>query len=146
MTTAAEQAARYPYGNPEPPAPGRPLDCGHEWSPPEGGTGAAGYARTVTGRTVCYRCADEHEREAMRAAALAGEPFAAYLDSDGRTITTWTGGTLARVTDEVVRLAFGGRAEVTHIRANDPHGRHWYGKGSGRGMFIVIRPNKESTR
>lgn len=145
MTTAAENAARYPYGNPAPPAPGAPLDCGHNPSPPEGGTGAAGYARTTTGRTVCYPCATEHEREQMRAAALAGQPFAAYLSSDGREITTWTGGTLARVISERASgQGFG--TKITHIRAIDPHGRRWHGKGSGRGMFLTIRPTKERNR
>lgn len=145
MTTAAENAARYPYGNPAPPAPGAPLDCGHNPSPPEGGTGAAGYARTQTGRTVCYPCATEHAREQMRAAALAGQPFAAYLSSDGRRITTWTDATLAHVTAEWHSLAFG-HVEITHVCATDPHGRRWYGKGSGRGMFLTIRPTKETQR
>jgi hypothetical protein len=68
------------------------LECGHEPTPDAGcGTGYA--TDRETGRRSCYACSDNLEREAMGTA----ERFFAYLSSDGRTVTTWSGGKLGTI-------------------------------------------------
>lgn len=134
----------------------RNLACGHPPTPPTHfySTGVpitTGYARMHKGCTVpstgkriraggraCYSCTDECQRRDM---ALA-DVFLCYLASDGRTMTTWTGGQLARVTSETTSRTGWYRSRITHVRAVAPDGSVWYGKGAGRGMFIRIHRAK----
>ena len=96
--------------------------------------GGTGYAIARDCHFVCYDCADIRERADMATA----DRFAGYLASDGRTVTTWTGGMLATVTSERTRrVGFGGCR--VYIRATDRDGRKWYGNGTGRGMFMRLR-------
>ena len=131
-------------------------DCGKPIDRPEGTAVGTGYA-TVPGpsgklwdgnevandvRYVCYPCADVRERNDL-AALKPGEAFGAYLAADGKHLTTWTGGVLARITSETTsRTGFHG-TKLTHIQAVTPDGKRLHGKGSGRSMFIRIRAAKE---
>lgn len=126
------------------PKTGDILDCGHVnpgveaagWN----GWGPTGYARTPANFTMCYPCADVHDRAAM---ANANEHFG-YLSGDGKSITTWTGGHLARVTQHgKARLGFHG-SMIHAIRAVAPDGSQWYGRNGGEGMHIKIKRAKSS--
>lgn len=111
-------------------------DCGHTYPLPGPSGGASGYAVDVDGRTMCYGCSDSQAAATMNAAHDAGVPFTAYVSGDGRTITTWPGGVLARIT-----LAAASRdGRFVSYRATDADGRRWYGRGAGRGMVITLRP------
>lgn len=124
------------------------LDCGHMSTPSEY---TAGYARTPDERRICYSCADASEREALKTA----ERFTGYFvvpewgTKDGKlwhtitgsTITTWSGGLLARVTYfSRGRHNFGGF--LYRFRAIDVHGGRWYGTSPGPGMYARMRRAK----
>ncbi len=64
--------------------------------------------------------------------------YVCYLSSDGKTLTTWTGDELARVTRETSSRTGWQRSSMTHIRAVAPDGSQWHGKGAGRGMCLKI--------
>jgi hypothetical protein len=122
-------------------ANGRPVftaGCGHVVSVLVGiGTG---YARMADGSSLCYPCADEHERQAMRdAAATPGAAFLAYVSSDGKSLTTWPGGILANVTGHTVARTGWNRSQVHRWWAVSPDGAHWYGSNAGEGMCIAVR-------
>lgn len=122
------------------------LDCGHAPTPlgsATSGIGAPGFAeKTGTGDTMCYPCADAHERAVMRIA----QRVVAYISGDGSTVTTWTGGTLATV-DPADRRQRGqrqytpsGGSWTRHVwHATDPHGGRWYGVNDGPGMAVRLR-------
>ena len=102
-----------------------------------------GYAVTSDNRMTCYSCARARSIEALRDRSRS---FVAYISSDGRSITDWSGGMLARVTDS--RPCLLTRASHWHdrhsyrsIHAVDPHGGHWHGRGSP-GVCITLRPCK----
>jgi hypothetical protein len=70
------------------------------------------------------------------------KPFGCYLSQDGARLTSWKGNALATVTrSSESRTGFHG-SRLTHVHAIDVHGGHWFGKGSGRGMSIIIRACK----
>lgn len=107
-------------------------DCGHEAFSEGLGTG---YARTQDGRTLCYDCADEAQREDMRTA----DTFTAYLSTMNRSVTTWSGGVLGTVTEYHVSRA----ARKCYVRVTDVHGAHWYGVGpSESGTYVTLRRSK----
>lgn len=118
--------------------PVRILDCGH--SPTPGVKPGTGYACTRDGVTLCYSCSDEHERQAMReAAGTPGAAFLAYVSTDGKSLTTWPGGILARVTGHTVSRTGWNRSQIHRWWAVSPDGAHWYGSNAGEGMCIGIR-------
>lgn len=107
-------------------------DCGHSVEPTGIGTG---YATTLDGRKLCYACADE----AQRAEMATSERFVAYVSSDGKRVTTWTGGELARVTASWQDMA--GRRR--YVRAVDPSGARWHGVGPVEtGDYVSLRRNR----
>lgn len=109
-------------------------DCGADCIPAGCGTG---YARTADGRTICYPCAERMETAEFAVA----DSFCAYMAGDGRTVTTWTGGRLATVTERARhRGGFGG--EYWTFRAVAPDGARWYGRGGGPGMFARLKRAK----
>jgi hypothetical protein len=98
-----------------------------------------GYATTQGGARICYACADAAQHEEMRTA----QSMFAYLSSDGRTISTWTGGALARVTSEhTQRVGFGFRPSRTYLQAIAPDGSRWHGTSPGRGMFCRMKRSR----
>jgi hypothetical protein len=75
------------------------LDCGHK--PSKHGDFTTGYGTDSEGRTTCYECCGEKEKEDMRvhgkavlylthAGYGAGSPFGAYPWRDGK-VTNWPG-------------------------------------------------------
>lgn len=113
------------------------LDCGHAPQPTYyAGTDKvlfSGYATLPdSGRKVCPDCADDMHR-AQLAALKPGGRFYGYLSSDGRRVTSWTGGELARVT----RVT--GNARQTFIRAV-ANGVHYAGVGPAEsGTYVALR-------
>jgi hypothetical protein len=64
-----------------------------------------------------------------------------YVSGDCKTVTSWKGEKLGRIVwSEVKRSGFAGR--LLHINVADEFGGFWYGKGSGPGMCITLRPSK----
>jgi hypothetical protein len=112
--------------------------CGATFPELAGNGVTTGYATLRdSGERICYACADAQQRADM----LTADKYGVYLSSDGKTLTTWTGGELARVTSETTsRTGFHG-TKLTHIRAVGA-GAKWYGKGAGRGMCLTIHRAK----
>jgi hypothetical protein len=107
-------------------------ECG-KVSPNSDGYGANEHAM------YCYACCRARDIKEM---ADRSKPFACYLSDDGKTVINWPGGILGRVTwSSVSRTGWHG-STLTHINVTDVHGGRWYGKGSGRGMFILLRACK----
>lgn len=127
-------------------------DCGHEITRTGIRTGYARIAapRPVNGRTlpadatVCYPCADSLQAEDM----ATSDRIDAYVSGDGRNVTTWSGGVLARiVTATEPRVTYtptGGRVETVYVIARDADGRTWHGRGPGRGMYVRLRRSQSS--
>ena len=121
-------------------------DCGHPPTPQPAGSGCTGYAmHSGTGRTSCYPCADAWEREQFRACET-GALWFGYVSSDGRTVTTWTGATLARIVRTwETREGFGGK--TLRIWARDEWGRWWGGRGpTDSGTYVRLRLLKREPR
>lgn len=127
------------------PPVGATLDCGHiltdelRHSLGTHSTGqpfGTGYARTQDGRTLCYPCADESERDAMRDASS----FVAYVSSSG-DLTTWSGGLLARGVPYMHGVSRNGwhGSEIHSWRFRSDDGSEWYGRNAGAGMVIRVR-------
>lgn len=135
------------------------LDCGHLSLPPDPSIGgASGYAVRPDQTRICYACADESEREALK----TSDKIFAYL-SDAVTepkhgttirpseITTWTGGHLMSIVSIVWRrVGFcdvtGRRPMSAFITARDVHGAVWIGRSPGHGMYARMRRAKRSKR
>lgn len=115
------------------------LDCGHEIGKHEPFT--SGYATTRDGaRKICYVCADAQQREQLKDRS---KPVYAYVSSDGKRITTWTGGELMRIEKASEwRMNFGFQCLGLCVSATDCHGKRWHGRGAGVGMCITLRPSK----
>lgn len=118
------------------------LDCGHE--PTDHGRAfATGAARTADGRRICYACADDEQRADM----LTEPRFVAYLSSDQRRVTTWTGGTLGavtRYTTDAGRWSTFGIVHRCYVRVTDVHGNHWTGTGPvENGDYVRLRRIKD---
>ena len=123
----------------------RVLDCGHVPTPDAGA--GTGYAYVPGGRKVCYGCADSLAAQEV-AAAKPGDRLTFYVSTDGRTITTWSGGVL--MTD--VRygrphpFSRGPFADRRHyLRAVDVDGRVWSGVGAA-GMWATLRLTRQTAR
>lgn len=136
-------------------------DCGHGYcGPSQGKSGGTGYAvLTHMGffgypkkllrpdNTICYDCATELARSEV----AVEDSIGAYLSSDGRHVTTWTGGELMHVRASSYRSSeqftpSGGRHTVTTFRAVDADGHEWFGRGAGRGMYARLRITAASKR
>lgn len=115
------------------------LDCGH-LSTPDGFV--MGYATLNDGRRICYADADTMQREEF--AEPGRTEFWAYLSSDGKTITTWTGGQLASITQTGVGRSGFYDSKIYFVQAVAPDGSRWYGKNGGPGMSIHIKRAKGS--
>jgi hypothetical protein len=85
---------------------------------------------------VCYPCADALQVAEIRDSA---GPFYCYVSSDGKRVTTWTGGTLGTVTNYGESRAGWNGGTIARFHVTDVHGRKWYGRGGGRGMCCTLR-------
>ena len=102
-----------------------------------------GYAVPRDGEKICHPCANTSQREGMKTARI----IVAYISSDGRSVTTWTGGKLATVIRstyvELTRISFTHGRFIRAIRAVDDTGAHWYGRGSP-GLAVTLRRAKSA--
>lgn len=120
------------------------LDCGHAESPHADFT--RGYGTDRDGKRHCYDCCAARDLASIARA----EPFTGYLTMDaGRQaiISNWAGSPLLRVTKYwKIENSWVKRGcvsnELLQIRAVDAHGRAWYGRGLGQGMYCKMRPTK----
>src|SRR5688500_16004336 len=101
--------------------------CQTAFPPVPASGGASGYARTREGLHLCYACADAQQREELKDRS---KPFFAYVSSDGKNITTWTGGVLMRITQswpcKLTRQSWThSQSSYKSIRATDMHGGKW---------------------
>ena len=98
-----------------------------------------GYGTTADGRRLCFDCCNAAEAAEFAAA----ETYCAYMSEDVKRVTTWPGGTLARVTySRKHRGGFGG--EYFTADAVAPDGSRWYGRGGGPGCWLRLRRRKVS--
>jgi hypothetical protein len=78
------------------------------------------------------------------------QPFTAYLSGDAKHITGWKGNKLMRVLHAYQSDAgFGGwhkNGGQWIVRAIDGQGFEWYGRNSGKGAYITLRPAKHKTK
>lgn len=115
------------------------LDCGH--APTETESPFTNGIAHFEGKTMCYECAADLDREEIR----QGRQVFAYVSSDGRTVTTWAGSELMRITYHGTGPGFYGYP-MHYYRAVTPEGQHYYGKnggyGGGAGCAIRLRPSK----
>ena len=124
------------------PASFKCADCGHGELDMSGNIDT-GYALR-DGAMLCYGCADVRQRHDM---LDRSQPIAAYIASDGRSVTTWTGGKLGDVVSRssvrLTRLSYTHGSHMLAIRVRDPYGGEWYGRGSP-GLSVTLRPCKGS--
>lgn len=113
----------------------RILSCGHTPSLHENFT--TGTAHLPDGREICYACADEMQRADL----LTSDRFTGYVSSDGKCLTTWTGGRLGSVS---IGHRHPWSRERSYIRAYDLHGQTWHGTGAP-GMWCNLRKCKAPT-
>lgn len=123
------------------------LDCGHVPTAPtnfhaNGVPLTAGRATDRDGRTMCYACADSAQAAEMSTAGTV----TAYISGDGRNLTTWTGGVLARVTEHghSARAGFGHGLHYWTVRDSD--GATWHGRNGGPGMVVTVRRHRAPRR
>ena len=147
LITTAEQAAKFAHTAENRGAAFICAHCGEAIYFPiraDGGYSCGtGYAR-IHGDLVCYPCADKYQAESMRDAS---EAFG-FISSDGKSLTSWSGGKLGTVVRKVATaLPFGRRFSHVHgshyyaFQVRDVHGQYWHGKSS-QGVAIRLRRMK----
>lgn len=113
------------------------LDCGHE--PSEHTESTTGYGVDSAGKKHCYACCLAQDIESLR----TEQHWTAYLASDGKSLTTWPGGHLARITWSAVRkVGFGWKPSRVYWNAIDVHGQRWHGTSPGPGMYARMHRSK----
>lgn len=116
-------------------------DCGHAPTPTDLSTG---YARTADGKTLCYECAADVDREKARTMQRGDSPLVAY-------VRDWpTGGGVHRVdivTWPGVKLGWGfvGRnvsryATRHHVTATIEGRKFWGWTPAHSGNYVTLRP------
>lgn len=114
------------------------LWCGHVATVATFGTGYA--IEPGTGKRICYDCADDRARAEVANPEVAS--IGAYLASDGKHVTTWSGGQLLTIVQTgKSRAGFYG-SEIYYLQAVAPDGSRWYGKNGGPGMFVSMKRAK----
>lgn len=99
-----------------------------------------GYAVTQTDDFICYACADQNQRADL--ITSRDGPIYAYVASNGKTVTTWTGGKLGDIVGYGESRAGWHGSTIAYFRVRDIHGQWWQGRGCGRGMACTLRPMK----
>ncbi len=116
-------------------------DCGHTVTPKPDSVGTGKATDPETGRTMCYPCAESDEREKIKTA----DTYTAYVSTDGKTLTTWTGAELAKITSRTRgarRYGKDGPYRMCSITATTPDGAPWYGRGKDDRDVITIHRSK----
>lgn len=114
-------------------------DCGHRYS----NIGADGRASNAAGygvdretdRSRCYGCSDARARAALDALAYGLGRMVGYVSADARTLTTSTGGELARVTAHRAK-------NHRHFWQFERGGRRFHGANAGPGNVVYVRAYK----
>jgi hypothetical protein len=91
----------------------------------------------ANGPEMCWDCCNKAEREAF----ATQHRYCAYLAGDGKTITTWPGGELAKVT-ALWESGNNFAGKIMRFRATAPDSSRWYGTSPGKGMYARLRRNK----
>lgn len=117
--------------------------CGKDLPGPKPGGLATGYARTQGGARICYPCASGCEKREMLDAP-PGTRWFAYMSSDEKSVTGWTGnhlGYIWRLRRRRMYTPTGGRFDrYTFLMKNGAD--TWSGTGSGGGMYCRLRKLK----
>lgn len=110
-------------------------DCG-EVKPIQrsGGTGYASFPDPDGEHLVCYACADKRQAADL----ITENRFTGYVSCDGRSLTTWSGGTLGRI---FLGSLHPWSRERRYLSATDIHGQRWHGTGAP-GMWCDLRKCK----
>jgi hypothetical protein len=138
-----ENRAFTPDGEITLPAPSPVLNCGH--APDNHGCSfLPGYALILGSYTVCYACMDEWERSFMAdSPAYTGYVEYGPAGVTTRRFTTWTGGTLARITSvsysRPMWSPHTGTWRHMYVSAVTPDGTRWHGHGSNAKNLITLR-------
>lgn len=116
-------------------------DCGNPFpvlpTNHHGGTGRCIILSTEGDKEICYKCAFERTKKEMATSDRIG----AYLSSEGKTVTTWSGETLGTVIDLRYMRLFGHLRKCSiRVRAFD--GTIWYARGADQGMHCTLRRAK----
>lgn len=98
------------------------------------------YAIKQNGNKVCNDCALKEEIRHIE----NDEKVFAYLSGDCKRITDWKGNTLAKVTWSS-EIMHNWARKLMCINATTNNGRKLYGRGSGGGIYIRLRPVKLKT-
>ncbi|WP_331761030.1 hypothetical protein OG225_43155 (plasmid) [Nocardia sp. NBC_01377] len=114
-------------------------DCGHEYSNIRADGRAdstIGYSvDALTDRSRCDGCFDERARAALDSLAYRHGCAVGYVSEDARTLTTSTGGELARV---IAHRSGGNR----HFWRFERDGRRFHGTNAGPGHLVFVRAYK----
>lgn len=113
-------------------------DCGHTVTPTPLSIGTGRATDPKTGRTMCYPCAEAVERGRIE----DGVPTGVYLSSDEKTVTTWTGAVLGKVTSVkrgAKRFGKDGSWRMRTVYVTTPDGNKWSGRGSDDMDAVTIR-------
>jgi len=100
-------------------------------------------ARTPGGRGLTSDEAYKREVNALK----KSDHYGAYMSSNGKTLTTWTGGHLGHITqtsdmnNSMVRRGYTSD-KLLHFRATDLHGGTWHGTSPGPGMYARMHRTK----
>jgi hypothetical protein len=77
----------------------------------------------------------------FESAAADPRPYFAYLSSDGKRVTTFTGDTLATLVHVGKTWRGPSGNKWTAFRAAGIDGRIWHGRHNGPGMYLRMRPS-----
>lgn len=111
-------------------------DCGNTVTIEKDGC-SLNYAIKKSGEKICLPCALKEEIRHIE----NDERVFCYLSTNGQHLTDWKGNILAKVTANWnIKNNFAGK--ITCIRATTNKGRKLYGKGSGEGTYVRLRPCK----
>jgi hypothetical protein len=101
---------------------------------------------TTTAAACTYACnASTSAQEVAEFKTREAAPYTAYLSSDGKRITTWTGETLGAIISTGTPIKSRGWDTNTHtpFRARCIDGRVYFGRHNGGGVYLRMRPLKK---
>jgi hypothetical protein len=108
------------------------LDCGHE--PSKHGPYDTGYGKDANGRTMCYSCCADSDRESMMTRGV----WTGYLA--GSEVTNWPGSFRLPCSTRKGRHNMAGA--MVSVWAQGPDGFIWYGRNIGDNDIVTLRRTK----